>query len=119
MCLGVTLEETILHHLHNCFIVLLLSNQLKVFHLNNLVFYFYHGNDHIILNRLVVFSKIYVCKSRKSGYLSMTDLETHMNEIKNTEKKLFESNKKKYIKKWQKTRHSSKLNAKEFVFLYK
>ena len=32
----------------------------------------------------------------------MTDLETHMNEIKNTEKKLFESNKKKYIKKWQK-----------------
>ena len=49
----------------------------------------------------------------------MTDLETHMNEIKNTEKKLFESNKKKYIKKWQKTRHSSKLNAKEFVFLYK
>ena len=49
----------------------------------------------------------------------MTDLETHMNEIKNTEEKLFESNKKKYIKKWRKTRHSSKLNTKEFVFLYK
>ena len=109
-------RETILHLFYDCLIVKKLWNQQKSILSNNLnflisttknaIFGFWDldKNKHLILNHLLIILKMYVYNARTTGYLNLSHLLIYIKDIKDTEKKLCESNAKrtkKFNKKWK------------------
>ena len=109
-------RETILHLFQDCLILKKLWNQLKSILSNNLnfsisttknaIFGFWDldKNKHLILNHLLIILKMYVYNARATGYLNLSHLLIYIKDIKDTEKKLCESNAKrtkKFNKKWK------------------
>ena len=109
-------DETIMHLFYDCLIVKKLWNQLKSILSNNhnfsistpqsAIFGFWDldTNEHLILNHLLLIFKMYIYNARTTGYLNISHLLIYIKGIKDTEKKLCESNakrRKKFNKKWK------------------
>ena len=105
-----------MHLFYDCLIVKELWNQLKFILLNNIVFLIcipqctifgfwdLDMNEHLILNHLVLIFKMYIYNARKTSYLNTSHLLIYIKGIKDTEKKVCESNekrRKKFNKEWK------------------
>ena len=61
-------------------------------------------NEHLILNHVLLFFKMYIYNARTVGYLKISHLLIYIKSIKNIEKKLCENDaksKKTFNKKWE------------------
>ena len=109
-------DETTTHLFYDCLIVKELWNQLKSIPSNKLIFPTYtpqsaifgfwdfYKNEHLVLNHLLLIFKMYIYNARTTGYLNISHLLIYIKSIKDTEKKLCESNakrRKKFNKKWK------------------
>ena len=97
-------DETVMHLFYDYLIVNELWNQLTSILSNNLIFpkctpqgvifrfWDLDTNEHLILNKFLLISKIYIYNARKTGYLNISDLMIYVKGIKDTKKKLCENN---------------------------
>ena len=97
-------DETIMHLSYDYLIVKELWNQLKSILSNNVIFpkctpqsaififWDLDTNEHLILNKLLFISKIFIYNARKTGYLNISHLLIYIKGIKDIRKKLCENN---------------------------
>ena len=97
-------DETTMHLFYDCLIVKKLWNKLKSILSNNLnfpistphsaIFRFWDldTKEHLILNHLLLIFKMYIYNARTTGYLNISHLLIYIKGIKDTKKKLCESN---------------------------
>ena len=93
-----------MHLFYDCLIFKELWNQLKSILSNNLnfpistpqsaIFGFWDldTNEHLILNHLLLILKMYIYNARSTDYLNISHLLVYVKGMKDTEKKLCESN---------------------------
>ena len=108
-------DETVVHLSYDYLIVKELWNQLKSILSNNVIFpkctpqsaififWDLDTNEHLILNKFLLISKIYIYNARKTGYLNISHILIYIKGIKYTRKKLCENNarRRKKINRWK------------------